>query len=150
MVGRASLTPGRVLALLGAVVVLSGLVLRASDQASHWWSLGATGRVAVISATIVLVAAGFRPDRGRVSDLVGAAGEIAVAVAAVVLAATRLMSGLGEAGPGVVVISLGACALLAGASWDVAEAVHAPAVRARGGPAPRAARLPAGVVERAG
>jgi hypothetical protein len=48
MVGRASLTPGRVLALLGLVVALGGLLQRAPEGGTHWGAIGGAGCSALI------------------------------------------------------------------------------------------------------
>lgn len=131
MVGRASLTPGRVVALLGLVAVLSGLATPARDGQRHWEQVDGAVRQAVVAATAVLLAATFRPHSGRTVDVVGAAAEHVVAWSAVVLAANRLMAAPGVRVAGGLVAATGAFLLVAGASWDLAEATRRGVARAR-------------------
>jgi hypothetical protein len=125
MVGRVSLTPGRLVALLGLVVVLGGLRLRAPDAALQWVALGPAARSGVLVAASVLLLACFRPERGRRLDLAGGAVEQMAAWGAVALAIGRFTSDQGG-GTGALVVGAGAGLLLVGASWDLVAAWRAP------------------------
>lgn len=122
MVGRVSLTPGRVVALLGLVVALGGLRLRAPDAAFHWVALDPATRFGVLVAVAALLLACFRPEWSRRMDLAGAAVEQAVACGGVALAIGRFTSDQGGRGAGVLVLGAGACLLLVGATWDLVAA----------------------------
>lgn len=144
MVGRASLSPGRVLALAGALTAVGGLYQRVPGGGALWQAVGAAGRAAVIAGMALLLGAVFRPEQGRLIELSGAGLEHLVGWGAVLLAALH---------PDSPMLAAGALGLTVGASWDLVAAWRATstgtAVPGADGRRREGAPVAAGVSERA-